>query len=227
MRILLADDDKNDLERLRQILKSTNAIDLGFDGEMVLNLVGWNSYDLIILSRNLAKGNGIYVCQNLREMEVTTPVLMLGSQRKIDEIVEGLNIGADDYMVKPVEIEEFKARVMALGRRGKGFVNTTLECGRIKIERDKNRVYFGEKEVNLRKKEYLLLEYLIKNKGNVLSRDQIMERVWDMNAELTSNTIDVQIKSLRDKMTKILKENMIMTIHGVGYRIENKPKKEK
>ncbi len=227
MRILLADEDKDSSEKLKEVLKTSNVIDLGFDGEMVLNLVGWNSYDLIILSRNLAKPSGIIVCQNLREMEIKTPVLMLGRNRKTEEIVEGLNVGADDYMIKPVEFDELKARIMALGRRGNSFVNTTLECGRIKIERDKNRVFFGKKEVILRKKEYLLLEYLVKNKGNVLSRDQIMERVWDMNAELTSNTIDVQIKSLRDKMLEILKENMIKTIHGVGYRIENKSRKEK
>jgi DNA-binding response OmpR family regulator len=162
--------------------------------------------------------DGMIICQTLRKMNVSIPILMLTAKDAIEDRVQGLDAGADDYLVKPFSFEELVARVSALLRRPNQSVITELKVGDIVLDTIKHLVTKAEKRVDLTSKEFAILEYCLRNPNQVLTRDQIMQHVWDFSAESSSNVVDAHIKNLRKKIQK-KNEFIIETVHGIGYRL--------
>lgn len=222
MRILIVEDEKRLAENLRELLEENSyAVDVAFDGEDGLEKGLGEEYDLIILDLGLPKMDGITVCKKIREEEVKTPVLMLTARGGVEQKVEGLDAGADDYLPKPFAGEELLARVRSLLRRKSGEVKTMLEVDSLTIETKAMVVQRCGKLIELTAKEYALLAYLAMNRGRVLGKQQILDHCWDENLDPFSNVVDVYIGYLRKKIDKNFpgEKPLIKTIKGVGYKI--------
>ena len=177
---------------------------------------------MIILDLMLPKMNGMEICQKLRKEEnVHTPILMLTAKGQVNDKVEGLNVGADDYLVKPFAFAELLARIKALTRRPRQVLKINLSVDDLTLDTLNYRVRRGDKDINLSKKEFALLEYLMRHKGKILTKDQIINHVWDYDADVLPNTVEVYIGYLRNKIDKPFKNKLplIRTIRGFGYRI--------
>ncbi len=221
MKILLIEDER----------KLQRALKLGFeqermlvetydDGQSGLSAALAESYDVIILDRMLPGGmDGIEICQKLRQAEVKTPILMLTAKGMIRDRVEGLNAGADDYLVKPFSFEELLARVRALLRRPQDTANPLLRVANLSLDPTSFEVKRGNKTIQLSQTEYSLLEYLMRNKDRVLSKSTIMNHVWDFDADILPNTVEAYIGYLRAKIDKPFKQPLIHTVRGFGYKI--------
>ena len=221
MKILVVDDDKKVGDFLRTSLQAEYfAVDVVEDGEEALTLARLNNYDLISLDWNLPKLSGREVCATLRAEGQTAPILVLSVRTDTASKAEILNAGADDFLSKPFSFEELLARVRALLRRPRQIEDDTLEAGPVRLDTKKVVATCNGKEIYLTRKEFMLLEYLMRNKGSVVSRGMIMEHVWDMNADPFSNTIESHILSLRRKLSQTNKKKLIHTIPGRGYKIE-------
>lgn len=195
------------------------AVDVASDGETGLAMAETEPYDLLILDRMLPGINGLDIVRRLRDGKHTMPILILTALGDVPSRTEGLDSGADDYMVKPFAIEELLARVRALLRRPRDQQPSVLEAGDLKVDTITLEAERAGTKVPLTRKEFALLEYLIRNIGRPLSKEKIMSHVWDFNADILPNTIEVYIKSLRTKLDRPLKKPLIKTIRGVGYML--------
>lgn len=221
MRLLVVEDDRALASLLvRALREESYAVDLAQDGQEAEWLAFENPYDVIILDIMLPVKDGITVLKNLREGGISTPVLILTAKDGTDDVVKGLDEGADDYLKKPFSLEELLARVRALLRRKDTEIATLIEVGPIKIDPARKQVTREGKPIDLTAKEYALMEYFGRNAGVVLSRTQLSEHVWDMNFEPSSNVVDVYVGYLRNKIDKPWESNYIKTMRGHGYMLD-------
>lgn len=220
MRILLVEDSKEIINFLKPSLEAELfAVDVAEDGEKGSSLGRTNDYDLIILDNILPGKSGLEVCREIRGKGKTTPIIVLSVRSETTTKVELLNAGADDYLIKPFSLGELLARIRALLRRPKKIEGDVLTIDDLTLDTKKCLVVRGKKSIRLTRKEFMLLEYLLRNKDIVLSRGMIMEHVWDMNADPFSNTIESHILSLRRKIDPSGKKKLIQTSPGRGYKI--------
>ena len=221
MRILIIEDEKKIIDFLKKSLENECfVVDVAMDGEKGLYLAQTNNYNIIILDNVLPKKTGRQVCEEIRKDGKTVPIIMLSVKGETTTKVELLNAGADDYLTKPFSLEELLARIRALLRRPKQIESEVLKLDDLTLDTKRHLVKRGKKEVYLTRKEFMLLEYLMKNQGIVLSRGMILEHVWDMNADPFSNTIESHILSLRRKTDFKGTKKLIHTVPGRGYKIE-------
>ena len=221
MRILVVDDEQQLAGILGQVLERNGyAVDLAYDGPTGLDLALTGSYDAIVLDRMLPGMDGIEVCHRLRTAGESTPVLILSARRELPERVEGLDAGADDYLGKPFALTELVARVRALTRRrDKPVLPDLIQAGDVTLDQQTHEVTVAGEPVELSPREYALLEYLLRHAGQVLSRDQIVERVWGYDAEPEGNVVDLYIHYLRRKLSRGGSPPIIQTIRGAGYLV--------
>ena len=218
MRILVVEDEKDLNNIITKHLKKNNfSVDSVFNGEEALEYLEYGAYDLIVLDIMLPKVNGYEVIKKLRENKNETAVLMLTARDSIDDKIKGLDLGADDYLIKPFDFGELLARIRALVRRKYGNTSNTMEIDDLCIDIAKKTVVRGGKNIELTGKEYEVLEYLIQNKGHVLSREKIRDSVWDYAYEGESNIIDVLMKNIRKKIDIGNSKPLIHTKRGLGY----------
>lgn len=226
MRILVIEDEHKIANSIKKGLEQESyAVDVAYDGECGFDLAATEDYDLIILDLLLPKMDGIELCKKLRKEEnIHIPILMLTAKGQLDDKVEGLNAGADDYLVKPFAFAELLARIKALTRRPKDSLGAVLTVGDLSLNTLTYEVKRGSKKIDLSKKEFALLEYLLRHKGKVLTKDQIINNVWNYEADVLPNTVEVYVGYLRNKIDKSFKNKslLIHTVRGFGYKIEGK-----
>jgi len=217
MRILLVEDEKNVAAFIKKGLEEeAYTVDVAEDGPEGLLMATEANFDLIILDVMLPGMNGIELCKTLRAKGINKPILMLTAVDSVERKVEGLESGADDYLVKPFAFSELIARIKALLRRTPDIVSE-LSLDDLRIDLLARRVYRGKREIILTHKEFSLLEYLLRNKDRILSRTQIIENVWGYDFTPGTNIVDVHIKSLREKVDAGFKRKLIHTVRGTGY----------
>lgn len=221
MKILIVEDDKKIALAVKKGLEQESfAVDAVFDGASGYDLALMENYDAIILDLMLPVMDGITICQKLRKNDIETPIIMLTAKSEIPDRVNGLNIGADDYMIKPFAFEELLARVKALVRRPRKTLGTLLTVEDLILDSVTYRVERGGKQISLSSKEYALLEYMMRNKHRIMTKQQIIDHVWNFDADILPNTVEVYIGYLRNKVDKPFKSPaLIHTIRGFGYRI--------
>lgn len=218
MRILIVEDEKKVAAFIKKGLEEeTYAVDIATDGEEGFHLGEQNQYDLIILDLMLPKINGLDILSRLRSQKIDTPILLLTAKDSVEDKVEGLNQGADDYLTKPFAFSELLARIRVLLRRGKAESKTTLEISDLTLNLVSHKVSRGNEEIELTGKEYSLLEYFMRNQEKVLTRTMIAEHVWDYNFDTFTNVIDVYVNHLRKKIDKNFSNKLLHTLRGVGY----------
>lgn len=221
MRILVIEDEEGIASFLKSGLESEYfAVDIAEDGEQGSYLAQTNEYDMIILDNNLPKKNGGEVCKEIRASGKTTPIIMLSAVSALGVKVDLLNKGADDYLTKPFSLDELLARIRALLRRPATFTAEILAADDLTLDTKQHVVKRGDKEIYLTRKEFMLLELLMKKKGSVVTRGNIMEHVWDMHVDPFSNTIDSHILNVRKKIASDGKKDLIYTLPGIGYKID-------
>ena len=221
----MVEDDKKIANAVKKGLEQESyAVDVEYDGESGLGSAMVTDYDLIILDRMLPGAtDGLDICKAIREEGKKTPVLILTAKDKIEDRVYGLNTGADDYLVKPFAFDELLARVRALLRRPQKIDGNVLEFEDLTLDTIQKKAERAGKEITLTVKEYSLLEYLLKNQGRILNKENIIEHVWDFDADVLPNTVEVYISYLRDKIEKPFEgRKIINTIRGYGYRLGEK-----
>lgn len=222
MKILLVEDDKELSKALNKVLELTGySIDSAFDGLEALEYVDYTSYDLIIMDVMMPKMDGITTVKKIRDKKIATPILILTAKSMIDDKVEGLDSGADDYLIKPFQTKELLARIRALTRRSQVIPN--LEIGNIILDPN-NYELKANKAVKLTNKEYKLMELLIHNKNGYLSSEKIIDSVWDMDEDTDINVIWVFISTLRKKLEFVEADYTIKSLRGVGYHLEERKK---
>ncbi len=222
MKILVIEDEPGIINFLKAGLESEYfVVDVAEDGEKGSYLARTNEYDAIILDNMLPEKSGAEVCEEIRRDGKTTPIIMLSARAEMSTKVELLNKGADDYLTKPFSLEELIARIRALLRRPAAISSDILEVGDLVMDTKQHLTRRGGREIYLTKKEFMLLELLMRRKGAVVSRGAIMEHVWDMNADPFSNTLESHILNLRKKISTKGKSPLIQTVPGVGYKIES------
>lgn len=218
MKILLAEDEEMLNDIIAKRLKVENMIvDCCFNGEEALDYISTSSYDAIIMDIMMPKLDGISVVKQLRQEGNRTPILFLTAKDSLQDRISGLNIGGDDYLVKPFEFEELIARLHALIRRSNNQATNELIVGPLAINPQSRSVKLNGSELTLTAKEFDLLYYLASNENIVLSRQQILDHVWEYDYESYSNLIDVYIKDLRKKIDSTAGNKLIHTVRGVGY----------
>ncbi len=221
MRILLIEDDPELADFLLESLKELSyAVDLAKDGEKGFYLAKINNYDLVILDFGLPKKNGLEVCKELRAMGRSMPIIMVSVITEMPAKIAILDAGADDYITKPFAIEELTSRIKAILRRGSNVSTPVLSIDDLSLDVDKQIVYRADERIYLTKKEFALLEYLLINKGRLLSRSIILEHVWNMEGDPFSNTVEAHILNLRRKIERKDKNKLIHNIPGRGYKID-------
>lgn len=197
--------------------QETWATDVAYDGEEGYDMASSEDYDVILLDLMLPKMDGVEICKKLRAEEIHTPILMLTARGELADKVGGLNSGADDYLVKPFAFEELLARVKALSRRPKVTKNEELKTANLTLNTNTFEVKKNGKNIGLSRKEFALLEYLLRNAGRVVSKENIIAHVWDYESDILPNTVEVFVGYLRDKIGG----DVIKTVRGFGYKIEN------
>jgi DNA-binding response OmpR family regulator len=222
MRILIIEDDRDVAQSIAEILKKHYIVDVSYTGKSGIYKSHTREYDLIIIDYILPEMNGLAVCEHIRNEGITTPIMFLTGHYHIRDKVKALNAGADDYVLKPFSSHELLARVRALMRRYVGhYKEDTIIIDGLSIDTIHRTVVRDERRIRLRRKAFDLLAYLARNKDRVLTRDMIMEHVWESLGDEASNTVDVHIKYLRDKIDKPFQSNLIKTVHGFGYKISH------
>jgi len=222
MRILVVEDEHRIANSIKKGLEQERyAIDIAYTGTDGFDLASTEDYDGIILDIMLPEMNGIEICKELRKNKIHIPILMLTAKGQTEDKVKGLDAGADDYMSKPFSFDELLARVRALTRRQGIVLNTVLSVEDLTLNNKQYLVKRGSQVIKLSSKEFSLLEYLITNKNTIVTKDQIIAHVWDYDADILPNTIEVYIKNLRNKIDKpfINKKPLIHTVRGFGYKI--------
>ena len=218
MRILLAEDER-DLNRIITIKLQENgySVDSCYDGEDAISAIAIAEYDAIILDVMMPKADGYDVLRYLRSKDKNTPVLFLTAKDSISDRVKGLDSGGNDYMVKPFSFDELMARLRAMTRTSFGMINNTLTVSDLVMDCNAHTVTRNGKDISLSAKEYALLEYLMRNRGIVLSREKIENHIWNFDYEGGTNVVDVYIRYLRKKIDDGYNTKLIHTIRGSGY----------
>jgi DNA-binding response OmpR family regulator len=215
MRILVVEDEHRIANSIKKGLEQEKyAVDVAYTGDDGYDMAASEDYDLIILDLMLPGMDGMQICKKLREEKNHTPILILTAKGQVQDKVSGLDNGADDYLTKPFSFEELLARVRALGRRPAEMLDKTLKVGKIDLDPVKFTTVVNGKEVRLSSKEFSLLEYLMRQAGQIVTKDQIIAHVWNYEANILPNTIEVYIRNLRKKGVAI------STIRGFGYKID-------
>ena len=225
MRLLLVEDDKKIALFVKTGLKEAGfAVDHVVDGEDGLHLALTEPYDLVLIDLMLPTVDGLTIIKEMRDHGINTPVLILSAKRSVDERVEGLQTGGDDYLVKPFAFAELLARVQALMRRSfRENSPVELKFADLTLNLHSRKVFRASQEIDLQPLEFSLLEYLLRNSGRVVSKTMIMEHVWDYNFNPQTNVVEARICYLRDKIDKDFDTKLIHTVRGVGYVLkENK-----
>lgn len=220
MRILVAEDDASLAKFLRKGLETENyAVDCAADGEEAQHLATNYDFDLVLLDVNLPRRNGFDVLVELRKAKASLPVLLLTAHGKVEDRVRGLDLGADDYIVKPFSFTELCARIRALLRRGARPSDTVLKLDTLELNRLEHSVRRAGKSIELTPKEFALLEYLMLNSRRRVTRAMIIEHVWNLNFDSSTNVVDVYINYLRSKVDEGYEPKLIRTVRGVGYQL--------
>jgi DNA-binding response OmpR family regulator len=223
MHILVVEDEQRLAALLKRVLtEERHTVDVAHDGNTGLDLAVSDTYDLVVLDVMLPGRDGMAVCRQMRHDHVMTPVLMLTARGAVEDRVQGLNIGADDYLTKPFAMEELLARVNALLRRRDRTFETTpqLQVGDLTLDLVSHEARRGGRIIELTAKEFALLEYLMRHRGQVLTRTQIIDAVWRYDFDNLSNIVDIYIHYLRDKIDQGFSRALIKTVRGIGYKIE-------
>ena len=224
MRILLVEDESRVAGFIAKGLREqAYAVDIASDGEQALYQAAVNQYDIVILDVMLPVKDGHTVCRELRASGFRTPILMLTARGAVDDRVEGLDSGADDYLAKPFDFKELLARLRALLRRSTGLRPQVARVADLTLNTASHAVTRAGKPVSLTAKEYALIEFLVLNQGRVVGREQIGQHVWDENFDPLSNVIDVYIKRLRSKLDTGFSRRLIHTRRGEGYILSAQP----
>jgi DNA-binding response OmpR family regulator len=227
MHILVVEDERRLAVLLRRMLaEERHAVDLAFDGQSGLDLALSDTYDVVILDLMLPDIDGLEICRQMRLNGVESAVLMLTARGAVEDRVSGLNVGADDYLVKPFAMAELLARVNALLRRRGRALNTgsQLRVGDLTLDLVRHEARRAGRLIELTAKEFALLEYLMRHPGQVLTRTQIIDHVWRYDLEALSNVVDLYIHYLREKVDQGFARPLIKTVRGVGYKIESAEK---
>ncbi|MEY3386307.1 MAG: hypothetical protein RIR53_1118 [Bacteroidota bacterium] len=220
MRILVIEDERKVASFIRRGLEEERYIvETAADGETGLNMALNNVFDAIVLDVMLPKLDGYSVLRSIRQEGLAVPVIMLTARGTTEDRVQGLDLGADDYLAKPFHFEELAARLRSILRRSTSEKTTKLQCGDLTLDLVTHYAFRDEKEIELTTKEYALLEYMMRNKDRILSRSMIMQHVWKHDFDPESNIIDVYIKRVRQKIERPGQSQLIHSIRGVGYRM--------
>ena len=221
MRILIIEDEHKIANAVRQGLVQENyAVDVEYDGDSGLGAALNESYDVMIIDRMLPGSvDGLAITEQARAAGIHTPILLLTAKDQIKDRVEGLNAGADDYLIKPFSFEELLARLRALMRRPAQAQANTIKVGDLSLDTISYRVERAGRPISLSAKEFALLEYMMRNSGRVLSKDNIISHVWDFDADILPNTVEVYIGYLRNKIDKPFSQPLLHTNRGFGYTL--------
>ena len=220
MRILVVEDDRKVAGFIEMGLREEGyAVDLARDGDEAIVLAHVNDYDAILLDLMLPKKNGLQVAAELRREGRTTPIQMLTARDATEDVVRGLDAGADDYLTKPFKFDELLARLRALVRRGGATRVERITAGPLELDRLKHQAYVGGKALDLTPREFQLLEHFMMHKDDVVRRTELLEKVWDMHFDPESNVVDVHVGNLRRKLREAGYDGLIRTVRGVGFRL--------
>ncbi len=222
MRILVVEDEHLIANSIRKGLEQErHAVDMAYDGQDGFDLAVTEDYDVIILDRMLPGKDGIAFCKDLRKEKKNTPILMLTARGEVKDRVTGLDAGADDYLVKPFSFEELLARIRALTRRPSEMTGDVYKVSDLSLDPRTFAVKRGSVDIRLSSKEFALLEYLMRNGGQVVKKDKIIAHVWDYDADILPNTVEVYVKNLRNKIDAPFPKSkpLLETVRGFGYRI--------
>jgi DNA-binding response OmpR family regulator len=224
MRVLVVEDEKKTASFVRKALQAEGfAVDVCHNGDDALAAASATPFDGIVLDIMLPGRDGLSVLRQLRERKNAIPVLLLSARGEVNERVEGLNLGADDYLPKPFELVELVARVRALTRRGTDNKSTVLRVADLTLDTVTHRARRGEAEIELTAREYRLLEFLMCSAGRICGRMMILEKVWDYDFDPGTNLVDVYIKRLREKIDANFEPKLLHTVRGVGYTMQEAP----
>lgn len=220
MRILLVEDNVRLSDSLkRNLMDDKYAVDTAYDGQEGEELAELTPYDVIILDVMLPKKNGVEVCRSLRNQRITTPILMLTARDALEDRVLGLDSGADDYLVKPFEMDELRARLRALLRRESEDKSGLITVADLVLDPATHFVQRGGKPIELTAREYAMLEYLMRNPNRLITRQMAENHLWSYSAQVLSNAVDVYIRRLRSKIDDPFEVKLIETVRGAGYRL--------
>lgn len=222
MKLLVVEDEPNLLSIIRKGLsENNNEVSVAMDGRTALEMIQNNNFDVVILDIMLPDINGIEICRRLRAAKNFVPVLLLTALATTENVVTGLNAGADDYMAKPFKFTELQARISALARRSNqdNKPNDKIIIDDLEIDGRSKSVKRNGDSIILTAKEFKLLYYLAKNAGNIMSREQLLDNVWDINFDMNTNVVDVYINYVRNKIDKPFQNKLIHTMKGLGYVI--------
>lgn len=224
MKILLVEDDRDIVRFVKKgLLENSYSVDVAFDGETGLHSALQQHYDLIVLDIMLPKLDGREVLKRMKGMEIETPVIFLTAKDSKSDIVQGLDIGADDYVVKPFSFNELLARIRAVLRRGEiVHPSSKLQVANLVLELDGHRVFRGKMRIELTPKEYALLEFFMRHPGQITTRTMVSEKIWDYHFDTSTNVVDVHVSHLRNKIDKDFEPKLLHTVKGVGYVMEDR-----
>ena len=222
MRILSVEDERKIARALGRALKNEKyAVDISHDGTDAYAMAGMIDYDLLILDRMIPGDyDGLSLTKKLREEGKRVPILLLTALGEIQDKTEGLDSGADDYLTKPFALDELLARIRALLRRPQTQVETILKIADLSLDLNMHEVFRNNQKIELTNKEFSLLEYLVRNAGRPVSKEQIINHVWNYDADILPNNIEVYISYLREKVDKPFEKKLIKTVRGIGYKID-------
>lgn len=221
MKALVVEDEPKIANAIARGLRQERfAVDICEDGEQGLSDALVDEHDIIVLDRMLPKMDGVEVCKKIRDARIKTPIIMLTAKSQIKDRVEGLDAGADDYLVKPFSFEELLARIRALLRRPQDCADVVLKVADLTLDPANFRVKRGKEVIKLSSTEFALLEYLMRNEGQIQSKDKIISHVWDFDADILPNTVEAHVGSLRRKVDKAGGKSLIHTVRGFGYKVE-------
>lgn len=220
MKILLVEDEHRIAQSIKKGLEQERmAVDIAYDGIEGYDLAIDEDYDVIVLDLMLPGMSGLEICDKLRQNKKETPILILTARGQVEDKVEGLNKGADDYLTKPFAFEELIARIKALVRRPKNIKEEILKVDELSLNTNSYEILRNKKLIRLSSKEFTLLEFLMRHPNQILSKEQIMNHVWSYETDILPNTVEVYIRNLRNKIDKGFKYPLIQTVRGFGYKI--------
>jgi len=222
MRILVVEDEHRIAASIKKGLEQErHTVDLAYDGEEGYDLASSEDYDLLILDLMLPQMSGLEICKKIRGNGNHTPILILTAKGQVQDKVEGLNSGADDYLTKPFAFEELLARIRALSRRPKSTVDSVLTLDDLTLDTRSYKITRAKTNINLSGKEYTMLEFLMHHPRQILTKEQIISHVWDYEADILPNTVEVYIKKLRQKVDDPFPQSkpLLITVRGFGYKL--------
>ena len=222
MKVLLVEDEHKIANSIKQGLELENfVVDLAHTGTLGLDLALSEKYDVIILDRLLPEIEGVEIIRTIRSKNIHTPIILLTAKGQIEDKVEGLNAGADDYIVKPFSFSELLARIKAVARRPEKSLGSRLSLSDLMMDTEKYTVARAGKQISLSSKEFMLLEFLLRHPNQTIKKEQIIRQVWDYDADVLPNSVEVYIKHLRDKIDRNYSKKLIQTVRGFGYKLED------